>query len=37
MITVYATPGSDLPTVVYDALKGYQRRHRRPELAALFS
>ena len=35
MITVYATPGDHLPEVVYGALKGYQRRHARPEEAAL--
>ena len=36
MITVYATPGDSLPEVVYDALRGYQRRHARPELRSLF-
>jgi phage-related protein len=36
MITVYATPGDSLPEVVYDALKGYQRRHARPELRSMF-
>jgi len=33
---IYATPGSNLPEVVYDSLRAYQRRHRRPELAPLF-
>jgi hypothetical protein len=33
---IYATPGDNLPDVVYDALRQYQRRHRRPELANLF-
>ena len=36
IIQVTATPGSNLPEVVYDALKAYQRRHGRPELAPLF-
>jgi hypothetical protein len=36
-ITVYATPGDDLPEVVYQALRSYQRRHVRPELRPLFS
>jgi hypothetical protein len=35
-ITVYATPGDDLPDVVYQALRNYQRRHARPELRILF-
>ena len=33
---ITATPGSDLPEVVYDALRDYQRRHVRPELQPLF-
>lgn len=33
---ITATPGSDLPEVVYDALRDYQRRHVRPELAPIF-
>jgi hypothetical protein len=33
---IYATPGANLPEVVYDALRTYQRRHVRPELAPLF-
>lgn len=35
-IVIYATPGDSLPEVVYDALKGYQRRHARPELRSMF-
>jgi hypothetical protein len=34
--TIYATPGSDLPETVYQALRDYQRKHVRPELAAAF-
>jgi hypothetical protein len=33
---VNATPGSDLPEVVYQALRDYQRRHVRPELSPMF-
>ena len=33
---ITALPGSDLPEVVYDALRDYQRRHVRPELAPIF-
>ena len=33
---ITATPGADLPEVVYDALRDYQRRHVRPELAPIF-
>ena len=33
---ITALPGSDLPEVVYDALRDYQRRHVRPELAPMF-
>lgn len=33
---ITATPGSDLPEVVYDALRRYQRRHVRPELISAF-
>ena len=33
---ITAVPGSDLPEVVYDALRAYQRRHVRPELAPMF-
>jgi hypothetical protein len=36
-LQVVATPGDDLPDVVYWALKEYQRRHVRPELAPLFA
>jgi hypothetical protein len=36
LIQVNATPGSDLPEVVYQALRDYQRRHVRPELRAAF-
>jgi hypothetical protein len=36
-VTVLATPGDDLPEVVYRALRDYQRRHVRPELAPLFA
>jgi hypothetical protein len=36
-ITVNATPGADLPEVVYQALRDYQRRHVRPELRPLFA
>ena len=36
-ITIYATPGDDLPETVYQALKTYQRRHVRPELAPMFT
>ena len=36
IIQVTATPGSDLPEVVYNALRDYQRRHVRPELRPLF-
>jgi hypothetical protein len=36
IIQIAATPGSNLPEVVYDALVAYQRRHVRPELAPLF-
>jgi hypothetical protein len=35
-IQVTATPGDDLPEVVYQALRTYQRRHVRPELRPLF-
>jgi hypothetical protein len=35
-ITVNATPGADLPEVVYQALRDYQRRHVRPELTPMF-
>jgi hypothetical protein len=35
-IAITATPGSDLPQVVYDAMKRYQRQHARPELRPLF-
>jgi hypothetical protein len=35
-IQVNATPGSDLPEVVYQALRDYQRRHVRPELRPVF-
>jgi hypothetical protein len=35
-LTVYATPGADLPETVYQALRDYQRRHVRPELRPLF-
>ena len=35
-ITVNATPGADLPEVVYQALRDYQRHHVRPELVATF-
>jgi hypothetical protein len=35
-IQVVATPGDDLPEVVYRALRDYQRRHVRSELAPLF-
>ena len=31
---ITATPGADLPEVVYQALRDYQRRHVRPELRA---
>ncbi|HEY2303245.1 MAG TPA: hypothetical protein VGH66_15200 [Acidimicrobiales bacterium] len=33
---ITATPGADLPETVYQALRDYQRRHVRPELAPLF-
>jgi hypothetical protein len=33
---IYATPGADLPEVVYQALRDYQRRHVRPELTPMF-
>ena len=33
---ITATPGADLPEIVYQALRDYQRRHVRPELAATF-
>jgi hypothetical protein len=36
-ITIYATPGDNLPEVVYDALRTYQRRHVRPELVPLLA
>jgi hypothetical protein len=36
IISVTATPGDDLPEVVYQALRTYQRRHVRPELQPLF-
>jgi hypothetical protein len=36
IIQVTATPGDDLPEVVYQALRTYQRRHVRPELQPLF-
>jgi hypothetical protein len=36
-IQVVATPGDDLPEVVYRSLREYQRRHVRPELAPLFA
>ena len=35
-LTVYATPGDDLPETIYQALREYQRRHARPELAPAF-
>jgi phage-related protein len=35
-LQINATPGSDLPEVVYQALRDYQRHHVRPELAAAF-
>jgi hypothetical protein len=35
-LTVYATPGADLPETVYQALRDYQRRHVRPELRPIF-
>ena len=34
---ITATPGADLPEVVYQALRDYQRRHVRPELRPLFA
>ena len=33
---ITATPGADLPETVYQALRDYQRRHVRPELAPIF-
>jgi hypothetical protein len=36
-LQIVATPGDDLPDVVYRALRDYQRRHHRPELGALFA
>ena len=33
---ITATPGADLPETVYQALREYQRRHVRPELAPIF-
>jgi hypothetical protein len=36
-LQVVATPGDDLPEVVYRALREYQRRHVRPELGPLFA
>jgi len=36
LIAIYTTPGNDFPEQVYDALRRYQRRHVRPELAAAF-
>jgi hypothetical protein len=37
IVQVTATPGDDLPEVVYQALRTYQRRHVRPELRPLFA
>ena len=37
IVNIAATAGDDLPEVVYWALREYQRRHVRPELAALFN
>ena len=37
IINITATAGDSLPETVYWALKEYQRRHVRPELAPLFS
>ena len=34
---ITAVPGDNLPEVVYDALRAYQRRHVRPELAPIFA
>jgi phage-related protein len=35
-LTIYATPGDDLPETVYQAMREYQRRHARAELAPAF-
>jgi hypothetical protein len=37
VLQITATPGDDLPEVVYQALRTYQRRHVRPELRPLFA
>jgi hypothetical protein len=36
VLQITATPGDDLPEVVYQALRKYQRQHVRPELRPLF-
>jgi hypothetical protein len=35
-ISIQVAPGDDFADAVYRGLRSYQRRHRRPELAALF-
>jgi phage-related protein len=35
-LSITATPGDDLPETVYQALREYQRRHHRAELAPAF-